>query len=55
MVAAGVDTMVECGSRAALIGMIRRIAPEVRTATVTDAASLEGAVSLLAAPARASV
>jgi [acyl-carrier-protein] S-malonyltransferase len=55
MVASGVDTMVECGSGAALIGMIRRIAPDVRTATVTDAASLEGAVGLLAAPARATV
>jgi [acyl-carrier-protein] S-malonyltransferase len=55
MVAAGVDTMVECGSGAALIGMTRRIAPEVRTATVTDAASLDDAIGLLAAPARASV
>ncbi len=55
MVAAGVDTMVECGSGSALIGMIRRIAPEVHTATVTDAASLDGAVGLVAAPARASV
>ena len=55
MVADGVDTMVECGSGAALIGMVRRIAPEVRTVTVSDAASLEIAVGLLAAPARASV
>ena len=55
MVADGVDTMVECGPGAALIGMVRRIAPEVRTATVSDAASLAIAVGLLAAPARASV
>ncbi len=55
MVADGVDTMVECGSGAALIGMVRRIAPEVRTATVSDAATLDTAVGLLAAPARASV
>ena len=55
MVADGVDTMVECGSGAALIGMVRRIAPEVRTGTVTDAASLESTVGLLAAPARAGV
>ena len=55
MVADGVDTMVECGSGAALIGMVRRIAPEVRTGTVTDTASLESTVGLLAAPARAGV
>jgi [acyl-carrier-protein] S-malonyltransferase len=55
MVAGGVDTMIECGSGAALIGMVRRIAPEVRTGTVTDAASLESAVGLLSAPARATV
>jgi [acyl-carrier-protein] S-malonyltransferase len=55
MVADGVDTMIECGSGAALVGMVRRIAPEVRTGTVTDAASLESAVGLLAAAARAGV
>jgi [acyl-carrier-protein] S-malonyltransferase len=48
MVADGVDTMIECGSGAALIGMVRRIAPHVRTATVTDAPSLDAAVALLA-------
>jgi [acyl-carrier-protein] S-malonyltransferase len=47
MVDDGVDTMVECGAGAALVGMVRRIAPEVETATVTDAASLESAVELL--------
>jgi hypothetical protein len=30
MVAAGVDTFIECGSGSALVGMIRRIAPSVR-------------------------
>jgi [acyl-carrier-protein] S-malonyltransferase len=47
MVDDGVDTMVECGAGAALVGMVRRIAPEVETATVTDAASLGVAVELL--------
>ena len=36
MVEAGVDTMIECGAGAALVGMVRRIAPDVTTATVTD-------------------
>jgi [acyl-carrier-protein] S-malonyltransferase len=48
MGADGVDTMIECGSGAALVGMVRRIAPHVRTATVSDAASLDSAVALLA-------
>ncbi len=47
MVDDGVDVMVECGAGAALVGMVRRIAPEVETATVTDAASLASAVELL--------
>lgn len=47
MVDDGVDTMIECGAGTALVGMVRRIAPEVRTATVTDAASLDAAVELL--------
>ncbi len=47
MVDDGVDTMVECGAGAALVGMVRRIAPEVATSTVTDAASLDAAVELL--------
>ena len=54
MVDDGVETMVECGPGAALIGMVRRIAPEVRTATVGDSASLDGAVGLFTAPAPAS-
>ena len=51
MVADGVDTMIELGPGAALAGMVRRIAPEVTTATVSDAATLEGAAALLASPA----
>jgi [acyl-carrier-protein] S-malonyltransferase len=51
MVASGVDVMVECGAGAALVGMVRRIAPDVRTATVTDGATLEAAVSLVGAEA----
>jgi [acyl-carrier-protein] S-malonyltransferase len=47
MVDDGVDTMIECGAGAALVGMVRRIAPEVTTATVTDAATLDSAVELL--------
>jgi [acyl-carrier-protein] S-malonyltransferase len=47
MVDDGVDTMVECGAGAALVGMVRRIAPEVETATVVDAATLGAAVDLL--------
>jgi [acyl-carrier-protein] S-malonyltransferase len=47
MVADGVDTMIECGAGAALVGMVRRIAPDVRTGTVTDTASLGAAAALL--------
>jgi [acyl-carrier-protein] S-malonyltransferase len=47
MVADGVDTMVECGAGAALVGMVRRIAPEVATATVADAATLDEAIELV--------
>jgi [acyl-carrier-protein] S-malonyltransferase len=47
MVEAGVDTMIECGAGAALVGMVRRIAPDVTTATVVDAATLDGAIDLV--------
>jgi [acyl-carrier-protein] S-malonyltransferase len=47
MVESGVDTMIECGAGAALVGMVRRIAPDVTTATVANAATLEGAIDLL--------
>jgi [acyl-carrier-protein] S-malonyltransferase len=45
--ASGADTMIECGAGSALVGMVRRIVPEVRTGTVSDAATLEDAVALL--------
>jgi [acyl-carrier-protein] S-malonyltransferase len=51
MVAAGVDVMIECGSGAALAGMVRRIAPAVVTATVTDGATLDAALATLAGAA----
>jgi [acyl-carrier-protein] S-malonyltransferase len=47
MVETGVDTMIECGAGAALVGMVRRIAPDVTTATVTDAVTLDSATDLL--------
>lgn len=47
MVAEGVDTMIECGPGGALTGMVRRIAPDLRTATVGDRASLSAAVELV--------
>jgi [acyl-carrier-protein] S-malonyltransferase len=55
MVADGVDTALELGSGAALVGMVRRIAPGLRTAAVTDAATLEGALGLVGAETGASV
>jgi [acyl-carrier-protein] S-malonyltransferase len=48
MVASGVEVMIECGAGSALVGMVRRIAPAVRTGTVTDAATLAAAITLLA-------
>ena len=47
MAADGVDLAVECGPGSALTGMVRRIAPGIRTAGVADAASLEAAAGLL--------
>jgi len=52
MVDDGVDVMIELGPGAALAGMVRRIAPDVTTATVSDAATLDQAAALLASPAR---
>lgn len=51
----GVDTVVELGSGAALVGMVRRIVPEVRGATVNDLATLDDAAALVGSPAGASV
>ena len=48
MVADGADVMIECGSGAALVGMVKRIAPGVATGTVTDRATLDSAASLVA-------
>ncbi|HSI99967.1 MAG TPA: ACP S-malonyltransferase [Patescibacteria group bacterium] len=50
MRAEGVDTMIELGSGAALAGMVRRIAPEVRASAVHDAATLAAATELLGSP-----
>ena len=47
MAAEGVDTMVECGAGTALVGMVRRIAPDIRTGSVVDGATLEASVGLL--------
>jgi [acyl-carrier-protein] S-malonyltransferase len=57
MAADGVDIAVECGPGSALTGMVKRIAPGIRTANVPDAAGLDAAAGLIAgvAPAPASV
>ncbi|HET8777620.1 MAG TPA: ACP S-malonyltransferase [Candidatus Limnocylindria bacterium] len=54
MAADGVDTMIECGAGSALVGMVRRIAPDVRTGTVSDAATLEAAIALFSLTGTAS-
>jgi [acyl-carrier-protein] S-malonyltransferase len=55
MVADGVDTLIELGSGTALVGMARRIAPELSGGAVHDAASLDATVDLLAGRAGAPV
>ncbi len=51
----GVDTVVELGPGAALVGMVRRIAPEVQALAVGDPAALATTVGALASqPAGAS-
>jgi [acyl-carrier-protein] S-malonyltransferase len=52
MVDDGVDVMIELGPGSALAGMVRRIAPEVATATVSDPATLDHASALLSPTAR---
>ena len=47
MSAEGVDLAIECGPGSALTGMVRRITPGLRTANVSDAASLEATAALL--------
>ena len=56
MAADGIDLAVECGPGGTLTGMVKRIAPGMRTASVADAASLDATVELLRAgvPAPAS-
>lgn len=49
----GVDTMIELGSGAALVGMARRIAPEMSAHAVHDAATLAAAVEVLGTPLEA--
>ena len=57
MAADGVDLAVECGPGGTLTGMVKRISPDIRTAQVSDVASLDAAAELLrtgvAAPASA--
>ena len=47
MAADGVDLAVECGPGSTLTGLVKRIAPGVRTANVGDGAGLDAAVELL--------
>ncbi len=54
MAADGIDLAIECGPGSTLTGMMKRIAPDIRTANVGDVASLEAAVGLLHAGAPAS-
>jgi [acyl-carrier-protein] S-malonyltransferase len=49
MIAEGVDTFIECGPGSALTGMVKRIAPGVRTLNVSDVGSLAATLSQLAA------
>ena len=59
MVADGIEIAVECGPGAALTGMVKRIAPGIRTANAGDLRGLEAAVGIVRAasptPAPASV
>ncbi len=55
MVDDGIDTMLELGSGAALVGMVKRIAPAVSSVSVNDRAGLAAAVELLGRPSEASV
>lgn len=55
MLGEGVDTFIECGPGSALTGMVKRIAPDARTANVSDAASLDATLQALGGvPAEAS-
>lgn len=45
LVADGVDDVIELGAGSALVGMVRRIAPDVRATAVHDVATLESAAA----------
>ena len=47
MAADGIETAVECGPGSALAGMVKRIAPGIRTANVGDVAGLETAAAII--------
>lgn len=47
----GVDVAIECGVGNALVGMLKRIAPEIRASAVADRAGLDAAAALLAGEA----
>ena len=47
MVKDGVDTFIECGPGTALTGMVKHIAPGVRTHNVSDMATLDSAAAAL--------
>ena len=49
MAGEGVDTFVECGAGAALVGMVRRIVPGARTIAVGDPSGVAEAAALLLA------
>lgn len=55
MASMGVDAAVECGPGSALVGMLRRIAPDIRAVAAGDIDSLESAADLVrsSAPAEA--
>ena len=55
MVADGIDVAVECGPGSALTGMVKRIAPGIRTANAIDVAGLEMAVGVIGGAATAPV
>jgi [acyl-carrier-protein] S-malonyltransferase len=55
MAADGVDVAFELGAGSALVGMVRRIAPQIRTSAVADVAGLDEAVRALRDPAPAVV
>jgi [acyl-carrier-protein] S-malonyltransferase len=53
MAADGIEVAVECGPGSALTGMVKRIAPSIRTANVADASGLDTAAGVVAGAAAA--